>query len=166
LLDQYDAVEIQARAVAASAARTVAASAAITQRLSSRRRIRMSSLLSQLLLQEQLRVLRTAERAVSRSASKRPPNTEISCEDRAILAFAGFVSFISLLAGMLIAPTSLDQLCEARPGPCNETEENRKPDCATEDDRCVAPTLETRCEEGDEWRGVNCHGIGHPICHD
>ena len=29
-----------------------------------------------------------------------PQNTEISCEDRAILAFAGFVSFISLLDGM------------------------------------------------------------------
>jgi hypothetical protein len=30
---------------------------------------------------------------------KRAPNTEISCEDRDTLAFAGFVSFISLLAG-------------------------------------------------------------------
>jgi hypothetical protein len=28
------------------------------------------------------------------------PNTEISCEDRAILASAGFVSFISLLSGV------------------------------------------------------------------
>jgi hypothetical protein len=30
-----------------------------------------------------------------------PQNTEISCEDRAILALAGFVSFISLFCGPL-----------------------------------------------------------------
>jgi len=35
------------------------------------------------------------------------PNTEISCEDRAILAFAGFVSFISLLSGARFGPTGL-----------------------------------------------------------
>jgi hypothetical protein len=34
-----------------------------------------------------------------RIVSLGPPNTEISCEDRAILALAGFVSFISLLCG-------------------------------------------------------------------
>ena len=33
------------------------------------------------------------------------PNTEISCEDRAILAFAGFVSFISLLDGAISRAT-------------------------------------------------------------
>jgi hypothetical protein len=31
-----------------------------------------------------------------------PQNTEISCEDRAILAVAGFVSFILLLGGALV----------------------------------------------------------------
>ena len=34
------------------------------------------------------------------SDSQGPPNTEIRCDDRGILAFAGFVSFISLLGGV------------------------------------------------------------------
>jgi hypothetical protein len=57
-----------------------------------------------------------------------PENTEISSEDRAILAIAGFVCFISLLSGMLGVFLASGQEEDRRNGCSEHQERPRQPD--------------------------------------